>query len=474
MSVRDEVTREWVVGQVVPVETDPEAFDVGQLVGGKYRVQRAIGQGGMGSVVEVVRIADGRLLALKFCRAGGPWRKRFEREVRLMARVKHPNVVPVLDADLSATPPYFVMPLADGSLEDELPWLAGSELEALAAFHQACLGVQAIHGSGTVHRDIKPANLLRFRNGRVAVSDLGVAKADEPEATVLTRTRTVVGTYGFLAPEQFLPAGSRRADVRTDVYQLGKVLYRLLTGESPILIEPAAVPKGLFHVLSRATSSNPEDRYEDLGALLDALRYYELSKDPARNSREALENLVLEAEAWLGRGEYRSENVREILALLEPLDRLNPIAAVERFDRLPDALLPILARDFPVDFAPVLRGYAGALRSRVATFKFGYADILARRMRKVFFAADHADLKALALEITLVAAVALNRFAAMGVFNRLLMSVRSVEIALPVAEMLRARLPYYSEVARGAPPDRLHPAIRDVRKDLLTTAEVSF
>ena len=444
------------------------------MIGGKYRVKRMIGQGGMGSVVAVERLSDGKMLALKVCRVEGAWRKRFAREVRLMARVRHPHVVPVVDSDLEASPPYFVMPLAEGSLEDELPRLVGRELEAIDAFRQACLGVAAIHDSGIVHRDIKPANLLRFGNGRVAVSDLGVAKLETRDTTVLTQTRAVVGTYGFLAPEQFLPAGSRRADVRTDVYQLGKVLYQLLTGNSPVLIEPSTVPKGLAHVLLRATGANPDDRYRDLGELLDALRYYELSKDPSRNSREALENLVLEAESWLDRREYRAENVREILALLDPLDRLDPGAAVERFDRLPDGLLPVMASDFPAEFLPVLRAYAGALRGRVATFKFGYADGLARRMRRVFFATGHPELKALALEITLVAAVALNRFAAMSAFNRLLMSVTTVEIALPVAEMLRARSPYYSEVAHGAPPDRLHPAIRDVQKDLISTAEAPF
>src|SRR5262249_30205037 len=151
--------------------------------------------------------------------------------------------------------------------------------------------------------DIKPANILRFSSGRVAVSDLGVAKLAERDTTVLTRTRAVVGTWAFLAPEQFLPAGSRQADARTDIYQLGKVLYRLLTCRPPALIEPAYLPKGLAHVLLRATSVTPDDRYRDLGEFLDALRYYELSKDPARNEREALENLVLEAEGLLDRRE---------------------------------------------------------------------------------------------------------------------------------------------------------------------------
>jgi eukaryotic-like serine/threonine-protein kinase len=477
-SENDDATRDWPgepttgrAGHAIEIGTGSE---VGRVVDGRYRVRRVIGAGGMGTVAEVEGLADGRLYALKWCHVQGAGLKRFAREVRLMGQVRHRNVMPILASNLEASVPYFVMPLAESSLADELPRLAGSEAEALAVFHQACLGVQAIHGSGIVHRDIKPANILRFKSGRVAVSDLGVAKLAARDTTALTQTRAVVGTLAFLAPEQFLPDGSRRADVRTDVYQLGKVLYQLVTGRSPVMIEPGAVPKGLAHVLQRATSADPDDRYRDIGEFLDALRYYELSKDPARNSREALENLVLQAEALLRNREYRAENVREILALLAPLDQLDPVAAIERFDRLPDGLLPVMAAEFAAEFLPVLLAFTDALPSRVGTFRFAYADGLAHRMRRVFFAARHARLKAVALQATLIAAVALNRFAAMDAFNRLLMSGHRVEDALPVAEMLRAEAHYYAELAHGAPPGRLHPAIRHVQQDLLATEEVMY
>jgi serine/threonine protein kinase len=452
-------------GQAAP------GFQTGAVVDGQYRVHREIGRGGMGAVLEVEGVDDGQPYALKWCRLGGSWLKRFAREVRLMERVRHRHVVPVLGSNLNTSPPYFVMPLAEGSLADALPDLVGREHDGLAVFRQVCLGVRAIHESGIVHRDIKPANILRLPGGRYAVSDLGVATLSARDTTPITHTRAVIGTLGFLAPEQLLPAGSRRADVRTDIYQLGKVLYQLLTGRPPALVEPEALPKGLAHILLRATSVNPNDRYHDLGELLDALRYYQLARDPARNAREALENLVLEAETLLRRREFRSENVREILALLTPLDRLDPAAAVERFDRLPDALLPVLAGEFAVEFHPVLRAYTTAVRSRVAGFPFRYADQLARRMRLVFLAARQPALKALALEATLIAAVGLNRYAAMHVFNRMLMSVTGVDVALPVAEMLRTHPRTYAMIADGAPADRLHPAVREVQRQLLATAD---
>ncbi|MFO0952543.1 MAG: serine/threonine-protein kinase [Isosphaeraceae bacterium] len=441
------------------------------LVDGRYQVRREIGHGGMGSVLEVEDTTDGTLRALKWCRLEGHWLKRFAREVRLMERVRHPNVVPVKAANLEASPPYFVMPLAVKSLEDELPDLVGNEAQALGVFRQVCLGVRAIHESGVVHRDIKPANILRLESGRVVVSDLGVAKLESRDSTVLTKTRAVVGTLGFLAPEQLLPAGSRRADVRTDIYQLGKVLYQLLTGRPPALIEPDAVPRGLAHIVLRATSVNPNDRYRDIGELLDALRYYQLAQDPARNAREALESLVLQAEELLRRREYRAQNVREILALLAPLDRLDPAAAIERFDRLPEGLLPVLAGEFSAEFLPIARAYASAVREKVASFPFRYADAAARRMRLIFLSTADPGLKTTALLATLIAAVQLNRYAAMHVFNGMLKDVHDVELALPIAEMLRAHSEFYERLADAVPPDRLHPAVRAVQQVVLSRSE---
>ncbi|GAC1475159.1 MAG: hypothetical protein NVSMB9_27020 [Isosphaeraceae bacterium] len=473
-SQRDDTTRDWQVGAR---DTEPDAsagYEVERVIDERYRVRREIGVGGMGSVVEVERLADGGRFALKWCRARGPGVRRFAREVRLMGRLRHPHVVPLVESNLEARPPYVVMPLASGSIEDELPALAGREAEAFDVFRQVCLGIQALHASGIVHRDIKPANILRFAGGRIAVSDLGVAKLAMRDSSVLTRTRSVVGTLAFLAPEQFLPAGSRQADVRTDVYQLGKLLYQLMTGNSPVLIEPGVLPRGLAHVIQKATSTIPDDRYHNVAEFLDALRYFELAKDPSRNSREALENLALQAEDLLTRREYQVENVREILALLARIGQLDADAAIERFDRLPDGLLPIMAARFAVEFLPVLRAYVHALPTRVGGFKFDYADWVARRMRRIFLAARHPDLKTQALQANLVAAVALNRYAAMDAFNRLLLGIHTLEYALPIAEMLRAQSAHYAVVAHGAPPDRLHPAIRDVQKNLLSTAEISF
>jgi hypothetical protein len=466
-----DLTLEWPTGRAPWCEP----LGISDVIDGRFRVLGLIGRGGMGTVLRVERISDGKCYALKYCHQEGAARKRFAREVRIMRRVRHPHVVPVMYTNLEHSPPYFLMPLAEGSLVGELDRLNGNEAEVLAIFGQICVGIQALHASGIIHRDIKPANVLRFSRGRYAVSDFGLAKLDTRDTTILTRTLAFYGTFAYSAPEQHLPAGTREADARTDICQLGKMLYHMLTGKSPVLIEASALARGLVHIVQRATSGTPEDRYQNLGEFLDALRYYQLSKDPSKNAREALENLVLQAEDLLKRCEYKSENLRSILGLLIQAGLLEQDAAIESFDRIPDDLLPILAGELAGEFLPLLKGYAQAIAARGTRFAFAYADSVARRMRIVFHATGNRAVQAVALRALVIAAVELNRFAAMDVFNHLLRSVHTVDLALPIAEMLRAEAARYQKVADQIPPDRLHFAVRVVQRDVLAgVAETSF
>ena len=295
----------------------PVELKIGTIVDAKYRVLGTIGKGGMGAVVRVEDIRIREVYALKYCSEDeSRLLKRFAREVRIMQVIQHPNVVPVLDANLDFRPPYFVMPLAEHSLEVEIDTLKGDEDEVLTAFEQVCLGVQAVHNSGCVHRDIKPLNALRFQDGTVAVSDLGLAKIDPRDTTTLTQTDVLVGTRAYCAPEQLMPGGSREADARTDVFQLGKTLYQLLTGEIPALMDLKRIPAGLAYIIRRATREDPADRYANLGELMDVLEYYRRSKDPMQNPREAFESLVEQAKALLAQDQYDLDNLRQMLTIL--------------------------------------------------------------------------------------------------------------------------------------------------------------
>ena len=213
-----------------------DEFQVGHTVNELYDVIQYVGQGGMGSVVKARRLRDGEIVAMKYCHLSEPSAlQRFAREVRIMRDIEHAHVVPILDMSLEHDPPYFVMPFASETCATKIPDYASDDALAVDAFLQLCEGLQAIHNAGAVHRDVKPDNAL-ILGGRVVVSDLGLAKLLDRDSTPLTATGAVVGTRDYIAPEQMMPGGSRDADVRTDIYQLGKTLYQMLTGLSPALV----------------------------------------------------------------------------------------------------------------------------------------------------------------------------------------------------------------------------------------------
>jgi serine/threonine-protein kinase len=199
--------------------------------GGRYRLERPLGHGGMATVYlahdeELHRPVAIKLLA-EHLAGEADFRKRFLREARLAARLSHPNVVSVYDAgETEDGRPYIVMECVPGTTLAELGRVAPAEAVGLAA--QACRGLAHAHAAGLVHRDVKPQNLLLREDGTVKVADFGIARA--AETTALTQVGTVLGTAAYLSPVQAL---GKEVTAATDVYGLGAVLYELLTGRPP-------------------------------------------------------------------------------------------------------------------------------------------------------------------------------------------------------------------------------------------------
>jgi serine/threonine protein kinase len=212
-------------------------MDPPSVGGGRYRLERQLGHGGMGTVylahdVELDRAVAVKVLAESLA-GDEPFRRRFLREARMAARLSHPNVVAVYDAgEAEDGRPYIVMEYVDGSTLEGRGPMPPPEAVGLAV--QACQGLAHAHAAGLVHRDVKPHNLLLRTDGTLKVADFGIARA--AEATALTQVGTVLGTAAYLAPEQ---ATGGEVTPATDVYALGAVLYELLTGRPPY--EPASL-----------------------------------------------------------------------------------------------------------------------------------------------------------------------------------------------------------------------------------------
>ncbi|MEI6475832.1 MAG: serine/threonine-protein kinase, partial [Planctomycetota bacterium] len=216
---------------------------VGKEFGG-VKIERVVGSGGMGRVYLGTDLSSGNRVALKVLlrtHRDEDVRKRFDREGRLLEKLRHPGIATVFragieqDADIDV--PYIVMEYIDGvqNISDHVFHERLGTRETVDAFLQACDAVGFAHREGYVHRDIKPQNILVDRHGRVKVIDFGVARAisvDNAAATIRTETGQLVGTMQYMSPEQFI-ADPRGIDARTDVYALCAVLYELLTGVQP-------------------------------------------------------------------------------------------------------------------------------------------------------------------------------------------------------------------------------------------------
>lgn len=269
-------------------------FAVGDTVAGKYRIERELGRGGMGLVVAATHVHLNTTVALKFLHdptAAGPnVVARFLREARASAQLRSDHVCRVLDYGSENDIPYIVMELLVGTdlgrLIRERPLAEGAAAEMV---RQACEGLAEAHAAHIVHRDLKPSNLFltHRKDGSplVKVFDFGIAKAPEGIDVQLTQTQSVVGSPGFMSPEQL--RSSKTVDSRSDIWALGVILYELISGRLPfegetitelavkVTIDQPAPLDGydpnFTAVVFRCLEKDPANRYQTINELAAAL-----------------------------------------------------------------------------------------------------------------------------------------------------------------------------------------------------------
>jgi len=269
--------------------------DIGTVLGGRYRLVELLGQGGMATIYRARDTQLERDVAVKVLRpeygADPDFIERFRHEAQSAASLNHPGIVAVHDYGTDPVGPFIVMELVEG--EDlativrrtgALPPRAAARLVA-----QASRGVAAAHDRGFVHRDIKPGNILVTREGRVKVTDFGIARALSESA--LTLPGTTLGSVHYFSPEQ---ARGELATPASDIYSLGIVLYELLTGRRPWTGDTAAaiatarltgtvpspsaahggIPPSLEAITRKALAPNPEERYGSAAEMAGALEAF--------------------------------------------------------------------------------------------------------------------------------------------------------------------------------------------------------
>ncbi len=281
---------------------------------GKFEIVGELGRGGMGVVLEARDTVLERQVAIKLLPQSVSARpealERFLREARAAARLNHPHVVTVYDADQFDGQYYIVLELVrGGSLQDSLtngplPWFMATRVLA-----DACRGLDVAHRAGLVHRDIKPSNLMQSEDGTVKLTDFGLARSNDSTDATMTGSGSVLGTPQYMSPEQ---CRSERADERSDLYAMGATYFALLTGRPPYqgnapllimnshLLDPVpdprefepTVPQACSDIIRRAMAKDPDDRYRDATALLTDLESLLADSTQEITSRGLPTNLV--------------------------------------------------------------------------------------------------------------------------------------------------------------------------------------
>jgi uncharacterized protein (TIGR03067 family) len=259
---------------------------------GQYQLLEKLGQGGMGTVYKARHEKLDRIVALKVLQKHRMVDQqavaRFEREMKAVGSLEHPNIVRATDAGEVDDVPYLVMEYVDGwDLAALLRRLGPLPVaDACEIVRQAAVALQAAHERGLVHRDVKPSNLMLDRQGGVRLLDLGLARfqltstpGECSSQEEMTGTGQVMGTADYMAPEQF--DDSHTADIRADIYALGCTLYKLLSGRQPFAGEAYGGPLEKMNAHAQETVPSIRQFRKDVpGALADVIERT-LAKDPA-------------------------------------------------------------------------------------------------------------------------------------------------------------------------------------------------
>ena len=439
----------------------------------RYTVIEKLGQGGFAEVYKVTD-ENGEEYAEKVYHPNSELvsnvgeeqlKKRFAREVRCQSKIKHQNVVPIFETFLDTSPPSFVMPLASGTLQDELKLDSTLGANPKKALFDILAGLEALHAAGLTHRDLKPANVLKFENEGVnsfyAISDFGLISGSDSDSSTLTGSNAKGGTQNYAAPE--LMRDFKRATPLADIYSFGAILHDIFAdGQSRIPYTELNVPDAdISRVVERCTKRLPARRYstvtdlrEDLFKVLDDKELVFTSNQEKVIVELLSDKSELEHDEWdkvftqLDENDYKSVSNANILRSINEHHIAN------------------LAENSPELIASLVVYFCDYVQSH--HFDFDYCDVLATRGKTLFSLADLASRATLALAM-LELGVSHNRWYVEWRFVEMAGVDMPDELARRIVleiELSEFNFSHYIQKLKnsiGVSDERLHPLLRAVK-----------
>jgi hypothetical protein len=458
----------------------PRAASAKRLLNDRFELLGdPIGSGGFADVfravdhLEASRSDEEAVVAVKILRAfeDEQAKARFARELRLLIGTHHPHVVPVIDAGEDADGrPWYAMPLAVGSLEDELASLAGTSEgqlhRILDVVDQVGKGLQHLHEEGIWHRDLTPGNVLRTREGLWALSDFGLAREAERRTATLTSTTAGWGTFLYLAPEQM--TNFKEADGLADIFSFGRVLEAMVLGGHPFPGRQG--DRGaLGPVISKATKPNPHQRYQTAEQLVEDVR--SLAAAPQGRweaSDEAMERLLERVRG--GDVAAARETVEAVERGVATGDDDLMLALSKVLPYMSKHQIRVLWSEDPERFQRVYGEFTDIIAT--AGFPWAFCDVLADFCRDVVAVTDDEEVVRFTTSGLAGLGYGHNRWHVQRVLLSLLQAVRTPGMAVAALDGLReARLSAVEWTLTDFATRSLHPILRDGIASLLDDEE---